>query len=111
MNVPRSVNSNIMLESSEVVTGAMASGAYKWCVENGFILPGHQGGPSETFAVPVLEASGTMVVVIGLGRLVRGCSCFGCRGTQDARVLEVCVVLLGDNRSSVDFGIVHSFGE
>ena len=100
-----------MFQISGIVTAGMASGAYKWCVENGFILPGHQGGPSETFAVPVLEASGTMVVVIGLGRLVRGCSCFACRSTQDARVLEVSVVLLGDYRSCVDFGIVHSFGE
>ena len=50
----------------------MASGAYEWCVEHGFILTGDQGGPSETFAVPVLEAYGTSVVVVGFGGLVGG---------------------------------------
>ena len=66
--------SNIHLQSSGIVTAGMASGAHKWCVEHGFILPGDQGGPSETIAVPVLEAYGTSVVVVALGGLVGGCS-------------------------------------
>ena len=74
MKVPRSVSSNITLQFSEIVTAGagFASGAYKWCVEHGFILPGDQGGPSETFAVPVLEAYGTSVVVVSFGGLVGG---------------------------------------
>ena len=74
MKVPRSVSSNIMLQFSEIVTAGagMTSGAYKWWVEHGFILAGDQGGPSETFLVPALEAYGTSVVVVGFGALVGG---------------------------------------
>ena len=74
MKVPRSVISKIILQFSEVATAGagMASGAYKWCAERGFILAGDQGGPSETFPVPALEAYGTSVVVVGYGALVGG---------------------------------------
>ena len=74
MKVPRSVISKIILQFIEIATAGagMASGAYKWCVERGFILAGDQGGPSETFAVPVLEAYGTSVVVVSFGGLVGG---------------------------------------
>ena len=74
MRTPRSVSSNIKLQFIEIAAGGagMASGAYEWCVEHGFILTGDQGGPSETFAVPVLEAYGTSVVVVSFGGLVGG---------------------------------------
>ena len=63
-----------MLEISEVVAAAMASGAYKWCVEKWFNLAGDQCGPSETFPVPVVEAYGTSVVVVVSRALVWSCS-------------------------------------
>ena len=91
MKVPRSVISKIILQFIEIATAGagMASGAYKWCVEHGFILAGDQGGPSETVPVPALEAYGTSVVVVGFGALVGGYSCFVCRVAQYARGLEI----------------------